>query len=60
LSYYETTAYTVADCWIYFKDEEDPKEEGERVFMYAGDAQALLEQRFDRKLWSLQMGGMLG
>lgn len=60
LSYYETTAYTVTDCWIYFKDEEEPKEAGGKVFMYAGDAQALLEQRFDRKLWKLQMGGKLG
>lgn len=60
LSYYETTAYTVTDCWIYFTDEEEPKEAGGKVFMYAGDAQALLEQRFDRKLWKLQMGGKLG
>lgn len=60
LSYYETTAYTVADCWIYFKDEEEPKDVGGKVFMYTGDVQALLEQRFDRKLWTLQMGGKLG
>ncbi|KAA8644933.1 hypothetical protein EYZ11_009259 [Aspergillus tanneri] len=59
LSYYETNAYTVADCWIYFRDEEEPKEVGGKVFMYAGDAQALLEQRFDRKLWRMQMGGKL-
>lgn len=25
--------------------------------MYAGDMQALFEQRFDRKLWEVQMGG---
>lgn len=30
---------------------------GGNVFMYAGEAQALLEQQFDRKLWILQMGG---
>lgn len=60
LSYYETSAYTVSDCWIYFKEEEEPKEVGGKVFIYAGDAQALLEQRFDRKLSALQMGGKLG
>ncbi|RAL02571.1 gamma-glutamylcyclotransferase family protein [Aspergillus ibericus CBS 121593] len=60
LSYYETNAYEVADCWIYFKDEKEPKETGGKVFMYAGDAQALLEQRFDRKLWSRQMERKLG
>lgn len=60
LSYYETNAYEVADCWIYFKDNKEPKEAGGKVFMYAGDAQALVEQRFDRKLWSQQMGGKLG
>ena len=60
LSYYETNAYEVADCWVYFKDEKEPKETGGRVFIYAGDAQALLEQRFDRKLWSRQMEGKLG
>ena len=60
LSYYETNAYEVADCWVYFKDEKEPKEVGGKVFMYAGDPQALLEQRFDRKLWSRQMGGKLG
>lgn len=49
LSYYETNAYEVADCWVYFQDEKEPKETGCKVFMYAGDAQALLEQRFDRK-----------
>ncbi|OGM48826.1 hypothetical protein ABOM_003031 [Aspergillus bombycis] len=60
LSYYETNAYKVADCRIYFKDVKAPKEISGKVFMYAGDAQALLEQRFDRKLWSRQMAGKLG
>ncbi|KAI2705972.1 hypothetical protein CBS147332_7216 [Penicillium roqueforti] len=60
LSYYETNAYEVADCWVHFKDEKEPKETGYRVFMYAGDAQALLDQQFDRKLWSQQMQGKLG
>ncbi|PLB49853.1 hypothetical protein P170DRAFT_437313 [Aspergillus steynii IBT 23096] len=60
LSYYETNAYEVAPCWISFKDEKEPKEASGKVFMYAGDAQALLEQRFDRKLWNRQMAGKLG
>ena len=55
-----TDAYEVADCWVYFKDEKEPKETGGKVFMYAGDAQALLEQQFDHKLWSRQIGGKLG
>lgn len=59
LSWYETDAYEVADCWVYFKDKKEPTEAGGKVFMYAGDAQALLEQRFDRKLWSRQIGGKL-
>ncbi|EED18150.1 conserved hypothetical protein [Talaromyces stipitatus ATCC 10500] len=55
LSYYETSAYEVVSCRIYFKDEEVSKE----LLWYAGDTQALLEQRFDRKLWKLQMGDKL-
>jgi hypothetical protein len=27
-----------------------------RTFIYAGDAAALKEKRFDRKLWARQMG----
>ena len=30
------------------------------TFPYAGDANALLEQRFDRKLWLRQMGWEVG
>lgn len=60
LLYYETNAYEVTDCWVYFKDEKEPSEAGGKVFVYAGDAQALLEQRFDRKLWSRPIGGKLG
>ncbi|RAL09367.1 gamma-glutamylcyclotransferase family protein [Aspergillus homomorphus CBS 101889] len=60
LASYETNAYEVADCWIYFKDGREPAEAGGKVFVYAGDARALLEQRFDRKLWSRQMGRKLG
>ncbi|KAF7160787.1 hypothetical protein CNMCM5623_006381 [Aspergillus felis] len=60
LAYYETIAYRVADCWVFFTDGEGPSEAPGKTFMYAGDAQALLEQRFDRRLWTLQMGGKLG
>ncbi|KAE8136588.1 hypothetical protein BDV38DRAFT_249301 [Aspergillus pseudotamarii] len=60
LAEYETRAYKVAPCWIFFQDGEEPREEGGKVFMYAGDAQALLEGRFDRVLWERQMGGRLG
>ncbi|GKZ84154.1 hypothetical protein AnigIFM56816_009473 [Aspergillus niger] len=57
LARYETNAYEVTDCWIVFKDGEEPNKVVGKVFVYAGDAQALLEQRFDRKLWGKQMGG---
>lgn len=60
LAYYETNAYRVQACWVFFTDDEEPSEAPGKTFMYAGDAQALLEQRFDRKLWTLQMGGKLG
>ncbi|GKZ26587.1 hypothetical protein AbraIFM66951_002814 [Aspergillus brasiliensis] len=60
LASYETNAYEVADCIIFFKDEQEPDKAGGKVFVYAGDAQALLEGRFDRKLWGKQMGGRLG
>ncbi|OJJ68066.1 hypothetical protein ASPBRDRAFT_134923 [Aspergillus brasiliensis CBS 101740] len=60
LAHYETSAYEVADCLIFFKDGEEPDEADGKVFVYAGDAQALLEGRFDRKLWGKQMGGRLG
>ncbi|KAH8434846.1 gamma-glutamylcyclotransferase family protein [Aspergillus melleus] len=56
LAYYETNAYRVAYCYIDFTDGNEPTGAMGRVFMYAGDAKALLEQRFDRKLWELQMG----
>ncbi|KAN0073374.1 hypothetical protein V8E54_008594 [Elaphomyces granulatus] len=60
LAYYETNAYKVASCWVFFTDGDEPSEAPGKTFMYAGDAKALLEQRFDRKLWTLQMGGKLG
>ncbi|WEW58585.1 hypothetical protein PRK78_004053 [Emydomyces testavorans] len=60
LAYYETNAYEVDSCWIFFTDGEVPAEISGRTFMYAGDPKALLEQRFDRKLWARQMAGKLG
>lgn len=61
LAYYETKAYKVSACWIFFTDGDSPAEEAPgKTFMYAGDEKALLEQRFDRKLWALQMGDKLG
>lgn len=59
LAYYETNAYEEAHCLIYFVDNEEPAEAPGKTFVYAGDANALLEQRFDRKLWLHQMTGKL-
>lgn len=60
LIYYETKAYEVTHLWIEFTDGGTPPKAHGRGFIYAGDAQALLEQRFDRKLWARQMGDKLG
>ncbi|KAJ5555626.1 hypothetical protein N7535_008060 [Penicillium sp. DV-2018c] len=60
LASYETKAYEEAPCLIYFMDNEEPAEVTGKTFMYAGDANALLERRFDRKLWLRQMDGKLG
>ncbi|KAJ5088301.1 hypothetical protein N7456_011917 [Penicillium angulare] len=59
LASYETTAYMEAPCLIYFDDDEEPVEVPGKTFVYAGDAQALLEKRFDRKLWLRQTAGKL-
>lgn len=59
LAYYETNAYKVAPLRITFTDDGSPARVRGKGFMYAGDAKALLEQRFDRKLWALQMGNKL-
>lgn len=59
LAYYETNAYKEAPCLINFLDREEPVEASGKTFVYAGDAKALLEQRFDRKLWLHQMTGKL-
>lgn len=60
LAHYETNAYEETHCLIYFIDNEEPAKAPGKTFMYAGDANALLEQRFDRKLWLHQMAGKLG
>lgn len=60
LMHHETNAYKVAPCRIFFTDgDATPAEVSGKVFVYAGDAQALLEQRSDRRLWELQMRGKL-
>lgn len=40
-------------------DGKSPAELSGKTFMHAGDQKALLEQRFDRKLSGLLMGGKL-
>lgn len=60
LAHYETNAYKEAHCLIYFVDNDEPVEAPGKTFKYAGDANALLEQRFDRKLWLHQMAGKIG
>lgn len=52
LAYYETKTYMVSDCWVFFMDDGSPAEAPGKTFMYAGDEKALLEKRFNRKLWA--------
>ncbi|KAK3902361.1 hypothetical protein C8A05DRAFT_33951 [Staphylotrichum tortipilum] len=62
LAYYETNAYQLAPCNVYFTDggpdgcTEDERPTPGYTFKYAGDAQALKAGRFDRALWEMQMG----
>ncbi|KAI0006947.1 hypothetical protein F4779DRAFT_620117 [Xylariaceae sp. FL0662B] len=56
LAYYETNAYKLHPCQIDFSDEKEPRELYGKTFMYAGDAEALKNGRFDRRLWESQMG----
>ncbi|KAM0346137.1 hypothetical protein ACHAPU_005908 [Fusarium lateritium] len=51
--------YKLAPCLIQFTDGKEPLQIVGRTFMYAGDAQALKDGRFDVKLWELQMGTQL-
>ena len=57
LAYYETDAYTLAPCQIYLDGEEEGR--SGKVFIYAGDSQALKNGRFDRALWQRRMGKRL-
>ncbi|KAI9899428.1 hypothetical protein N3K66_005889 [Trichothecium roseum] len=59
LALYETDAYKEHYCIIKFTDEKDPVEVYGNTFMYAADAEALKEGRFDRKLWQIRMGYLL-
>ncbi|KAI5922300.1 hypothetical protein F4810DRAFT_711664 [Camillea tinctor] len=56
LAYYETNAYDLAPCFIDFTDGQEPTRVLGSTFKYAGDAMALKEGRFDRKLWEFRMG----
>ncbi|OTA55982.1 hypothetical protein K449DRAFT_387745 [Hypoxylon sp. EC38] len=59
LAYYETNAYELAPCLIDFTDGKQPDQVIGSTFKYAGDAVALKEGRFDRKLWEFRMGSRL-
>ncbi|KAH9908364.1 hypothetical protein F4778DRAFT_716990 [Xylariomycetidae sp. FL2044] len=59
LAYYETNAYDLDSCFIYFTDGQEPEKILGSTFTYAGDAMALKEGRFDRKLWEFRMGRRL-
>ncbi|KAL9096684.1 MAG: hypothetical protein Q9165_001172 [Trypethelium subeluteriae] len=56
LARYETSAYKVTPCSIEFTDDQAPLKALGKTFMYAGDAEALQEGKFDRALWEHQMG----
>lgn len=62
LAYYETNAYRAAPCVISPESpssEEEPQRLYGKTFVYAGDAQALKEKKWDRKLWMMNMGSKL-
>ncbi|OXV06904.1 hypothetical protein Egran_05329 [Elaphomyces granulatus] len=40
LAYYETNAYRVAYCWVFFTDDEEPSKAAGKTFKYAGDAKS--------------------
>ncbi|KAK6212214.1 hypothetical protein QIS74_10168 [Colletotrichum tabaci] len=56
LARYETSAYELAPCMIFFTDGKSPEQAQAKTFMYAGDSGALKDGRFDASLWELQMG----
>ena len=60
LAFYETSAYDVASCIIYLpaaerEEQNDAEEVRGKTFRYAGDARALREGRWDRKLFLKNM-----
>lgn len=59
LARYETKAYQDQACKMHFSDGEEPLTLYGRTFMYAGNAQALKEGKFDRKLWQRTSGVVL-
>ena len=62
LASYETNAYRVTPCIIRFISESqeiEPEEVHGKTFKYAGDARALKEGRWDRKLWVRNMAADL-
>ncbi|KAI0888577.1 uncharacterized protein GGS22DRAFT_184156 [Annulohypoxylon maeteangense] len=59
LAYYETNAYEVMPCLIDYTDGQEPIQSSGSTFKYAGDAAALKEGRFDKKLWEFRMGSKL-
>ena len=63
LAHYETSAYEVIPCRIRLGialDDQERKTIFGSTFAYAGDAQALREKRWDRKLWLKDMEAQFG
>ncbi len=56
LARYETNVYRVSPGCIIFTDGSLLATASGKTFMYAGGPNALLNKRFDRTLWSRQMG----
>ncbi|KAI1141979.1 hypothetical protein F5Y05DRAFT_422248 [Hypoxylon sp. FL0543] len=59
LAYYEANAYELVPCLIDYTDGKQPSQVIGSTFKYPGDAAALKEGRFDRKLWEFRMGSRL-
>ncbi|KAI9673554.1 MAG: hypothetical protein M1829_004061 [Trizodia sp. TS-e1964] len=57
LAVHLTNAYEIIPCRITLKDTLQPQVVMGKTFVYAGDAKALQEERFDRKLWE-RVGSM--
>ena len=62
LARYETNAYELVPCTIYLESELSPKEPKQisgLTFVYAGDPQALKEDRWDNTLWMKNVATMI-